>query len=529
MNIFEKHGPFLAVAAAVIASCAYVYPAAAADELRVATAYKLMTLDPQYANLNENNSLLSQIYERLIYQDENLQLQPSLALLWRSVSDTTWEFKLRPNVKFHDGSAFTAEDVIYSVDRIKNVLQPPGGGFRSYLGGVKSVTASDPLTVVVETDRPLPNLPQAFASIFIMHRPASGSQTTEGLNAGDQPVGTGPYKFVKWTPGETLDLSRNEQYWGRTPRWPEVEFRTIENPAARVAALVTGEADLADAIPARDVSSLKQRGIKVASIGAARINFLQFDLTSDIVPGVTDKEGASIANPFRNPDVRRALSLATDRGILVDKILSGYGTAAAQFYPDGLPGTSSRLHASPPDYARAKALLAKAGYPDGFKLVLAGSNGRYPGDGESLQAIAQNWARIGIEAKPEAAPYSVFNTNRAAGQYGLWYAGCSGESVDIILDAVVASAQPERGRGSLNYSNYSNAEFDAMLIKAEALKYGQERDNALAEATDLVMTDQPIIPLYHFHHIMGYGDRVASYVMHPRGWTTAMQATPAKE
>jgi peptide/nickel transport system substrate-binding protein len=498
-------------------------------ELRIATSYKLMTLDPHYANLNENTSLLSHIYERLVYQDENLELKPGLATSWRPLSDTQWEFKLRDNVRFHDGSDFMADDVVYTIERIRDFLKPPSGGFRSYVSGIKSASAPAPFTVLIETNGPVPNLPLFFSSIFVMNRPSEGFETTEDLNAGLSPVGTGPYRFQSWSSGESLRLIRNDDYWGGKPTWRNVTFRVIENPAARVAALSTGEIDVADAIPARDVASLKERGARIASVGAARVNFVQFDVSRETLPGVTGKSGEPIANPFKNPLVRRALAMATDRGILVDKILAGYGTAAAQVFPNGLPGTSANLVPEPPNYEEAKSLLAKAGFRDGFNLVLAGPAGRYPGDAESLQAIAQSWARIGVSAQPSAAPFSVFNTKRAAGDYGVWYGGTSGEAVDIILHTLLASPNRERGTGALNFGNYQNDAFDAMLAKAESIEVGPERNQALAQATELVMADQPIIPLYHFHHIVGYGPRVGSYVMHPRGWTTAMQTLAAVE
>ncbi|RVO87649.1 ABC transporter substrate-binding protein [Sinorhizobium meliloti] len=504
-------------------------PAQERGELRIATSYKLMTLDPQYANLNENTSLLSHIYERLVYQDDNLELKPGLATSWRPLSDTQWEFKLRDKVRFHDGSVFDADDVVYTIERIRDFLKPPSGGFRSYVSGIKSVSAPDPLTVLIETDGAVPNLPLFFSSIFVMNRPSEGVETTEDLNAGHPPNGTGPYRFESWSSGESLRLARNDDYWGGKPAWSKVSFRVIENPAARVAALSTGEVDVADAIPARDVASLKERGARVASVGAARVNFVQFDVARDTLPGVTDKSGEPIANPFKNPLVRRALTLATDRGILVDKILAGYGTAAAQVFPNGLPGTSANLLPEAPNYDEAKMLLAKADFPDGFNLVLAGPAGRYPGDAESLQAVAQSWARIGVNAQPAAAPFSVFNTKRAAGDYGVWYGGTSGEAVDIILHSLLASPDPERGTGALNFGKYRNEAFDAMLAGAESIAVGPERNAALAQATELVMADQPIIPLYHFHHIVGYGSRIGSYVLHPRGWTTAMQTLPAAE
>lgn len=498
-----------------------------AQELRVATSYKLMTLDPHYAALNENISLLSQIYERLVYQDEKLELQPSLATSWRRLSDTQWEFKLRKDVKFHDGAAFTSADVLYSIDRIQDLLKPPSGGYQSFVKGIKSVSAPDPLTVVFETTGSLPALPLILSSITIMSKPASGFQTTEELNRGSMANGTGPYRLKSWRSGETLELTRNDGYWGGRPAWSDVIFRIIENPAARVAALSTNDVDLADFIPARDVPSLRQRGATVANINAARANFVQFDVASEQAPGVTDKAGKPIPNPFRDLRVRRALAMAVDRDVIVDKILAGFGSVATQAFPKGLPGTSPNLVAEPPRYPEAKALLAEAGYPSGFNLVLAGPAGRYPGDAESLQAIAQSWARIGVGVQPVAVPFSVFNTKRSAGEYGIWYGGGSGESADILISSMFGTANAKGDRGSLNYGKYSNPAFDDMLAKAETIEVGPERHKAIATATEFVIRDQPVIPLYHFDHISGYGKRIANYTMHPRGWTTAMQAMPA--
>ena len=530
MKVYGQIRPALVVAGlglSVLGSLA-VLPASA-QALKVATAYKLMTLDPHYADLNENASLLSHIYERLVYQDEKMQPVPGLAVSWKQISDTQWEFKLRENVKFHDGSPFTAQDVIATIERIQDFLKPPSGGMAAYTQSIKSITAPDPLTVIFETNVPAPALPLSLSSVFITRHQDSGFKTTDELNSGSAVIGTGPYKFASWQSGETLKLTRNDEYWGSKPGWSDVTFRVVESPAARVAALATGDVDLADFIPARDVDTLKRRGASIESTSAARSNFLQFDTGREKLPGVTDKEGKPIANPFKDVRVRKALTMATDRDFLAQKILLGYGTAAAQLFPNGLPGTSPKLTARKPDFEDAKDLLAQAGYADGFNVMIGGPGGRYPGDSETLQAVAQNWARIGVKVQPAVAPFSVYANKLTQGDYPVWYAGCSGDAVTICLNAVLASRDDKRKSGSLNYGDYRNPKFDEMLVRAEAIEVGPRRDEAVAQASELVMSDYPIIPLYHFHHIAGYGKRVASYTVHPRGWTTAMQASPAGE
>ncbi|MEK1931054.1 MAG: ABC transporter substrate-binding protein [Pararhizobium sp.] len=309
--------------------------------------------------------------------------------------------------------------------------------------------------------------------MFVMNRPSEGFQTREDLNAGRSPIGTGPYRLESWSSGETLQLVRNDSYWDGKPDWAMVTFRVFEHPAARVAALSTGEVDVADAIPARDVASVKQRNAKVASVGAARVNFVQFDVAREVLLVVTAKSGEQIPNPFKKPlgacaGCRPRHSDRQDPG--------GLWHGGSTSVPTGLPGTSAKLQPQEPNYDEAKALLAKAGFPDGFNLILAGPAGRYPGDAESLQAVAQSWARIGVIAQPAAAPFSVFNTKRAAGDYAVWYGGTSGEAVDYILHALLASPNPTSGTGALNFGKYRNDTFDQMLAKAEGIEVGPKRN-----------------------------------------------------
>lgn len=246
-------------------------------------------------------------------------------------------------MKFHDGSPFTSRDVIATIERVQLFLKPPSGGLAAYTQAISKVTAPDPHTVVFETNEASPTLPLSLASIFIIQHDDNRFKTTDEMNRGAAVIGTGPYRFDSWQSGETLKLVRNDDYWGKRPAWSDVTLRIIESPAARVAALTTGDVDLADFIPARDVEMLKRRGARIESTSAARSNFLQFDIGREQLPGVTDKSGKPIANPFRDVRVRKALTIATDRDFLAEKVLMGYGSPASQLFPTGMPGTSEAV------------------------------------------------------------------------------------------------------------------------------------------------------------------------------------------
>ena len=245
-----------AVALAVSAFGISAGPAAAAD-LRIGIGAEATTLDPHYYNLNPNMEIDDHLYDYLLSFDAKGALIPGLATAWRAIDDTTWEFDLRRNVRFHDGSPFTAADVLFTVARARKPTNSPDSYSRHFIR-IKEVTAVSDFQVRVKTDDPFPNLLRELAQIAIICKKVGENVTPEDFNSGKAAIGTGPFKFSKWTPGDNVTLARNDDYWGEKPQWDNVIFKLIVSAPARTAALRSGDVDLINYVASSDIESFKK-------------------------------------------------------------------------------------------------------------------------------------------------------------------------------------------------------------------------------------------------------------------------------
>ena len=228
--------------------------AVSAEKLTIGLASEPTSLDPHFHNLGPNNAMSVHIFDRLIAQDEKQRLSPGLAVSWKPVDDLTWEFKLREGVKFHDGSDFTADDVVCTMNRAPDVPNSPSG-YGTYLKG-KEVVKIDDYTVHFKTAAPYPLMGNDISTIPVISE-AGCEATTEDFNAGTAAIGTGPFKFGSYTPGESIVLMRNDDYWGEAPIWSEVEFRPITSGPSRVASLLAGDVDMISGVPTTDITTLQ--------------------------------------------------------------------------------------------------------------------------------------------------------------------------------------------------------------------------------------------------------------------------------
>lgn len=473
--------------------------AASAAELKIALSTEPTSIDPHYHNLSPNNALATHIFGSLIEQDETQQLKPGLALSWKPINDTTWEFKLRQGVKFHDGSPFTAEDVAFTISRAGNVPDSPSS-FGIYTKPIKEVKVVDPHTVHLITEGPYPLMPNDISTIRIVSKKHGEGATTADYNSGKAAIGAGPYKLVSFTPGQSIVLEANPGYWGDKPTFDKVTFRPITNAASRVAALLSGDVDLVDGVPTADIAQLKSNAnVAISQAVSNRVIYLHIDSDRDVTPHATGKDGKEIKNPFKDVNVRRAISMAINRQAIVDRVMEGVAIPAGQLLPKGFFGVSPNIAVPTYNPQGAKKLLADAGYPDGFKLTIHGPNDRYINDAQIVQAVAQMLSRIGIEAAVDTMPRSTFFSRASKLEFSLMLVGWGSGTGEASspLKSLLATYDKAAGMGPSNRGRYSNKEFDETLAQALVTVDDAAREKLLQKATEIAMNDVGLIPLHY--------------------------------
>jgi peptide/nickel transport system substrate-binding protein len=480
-------------AAALAATTFAVAPAAIAKDLTIGLAASTTSMDPQFYVVGPNSAMARNIFDGLVNQDDHQQIRPALAVSWKTLDDTTWEFKLRDNVKFHDGSAFTAEDVVASIKRVPLASKNSPSSFAAYVKAITEVSVVDPLTVRIKTDGPTPLLLNNLSRIAML--PAEVEKTTtEEMNAGKGVIGTGPFKFVSWSPDDNVVLARNDAYWGDKAAWDKVTFRVFKNPSARVAAILSGDVDMIESIPTADTRKMQASDkLKVVNIAGNRVMYLHMDQGRTESPFAKGPDGK---NPLLKPEVRRALSLSINREALVDRIMDGQGVPAGQVVPDGYFGYDPSIKVDAYDPAKAKKMLADAGYPDGFALTFHASNDRYPNDSKVAQAIGQFFSRIGIKTEVATLPGSVYFSRASNLEFSFIMGGAAVETGEAsgVLGPILETFGEKAGQG--NRGRYSNPDFDKALSAARTTLDDAKREELLRQATKIAMTDLGVIPVF---------------------------------
>jgi peptide/nickel transport system substrate-binding protein len=476
---------------------------ASAQSLRIAYADPVSSLDPQLNNHAGDRSLALHVWESLLDRRDDKNL-PGLAESWKAIDANTWEFKIRQGVKWQDGQPFTADDLVFSLERARNV---PGSvaPYSSSLRSVESVSAPDPYTLRVKTSVPNPLLVQNIDSVYIVSRHVGATSSTEDYNSGKAVIGTGPYRLVSYAQGDRTLFERNRDYWGKQPLWDTVDYRFIANPASRTAALLAGDVDVIDKVSPQDVKKLQATpSVKVFAYPGLRALLIQPSFRAGPNEFVRDNQGKPLAeNPLRDVRVRQALSLAINRKAIVERILQNTVTEANQWMPADTIGYNTNVKNIPNDPAQAKKLLADAGFPDGFQLTVHVPGDRYPLAPESMQAVAQFWARIGIKVDLQVVPWSVYAARANKNEYAItviaWGNG-TGEAGYGLLN-VLASADPSKGQGSSNWGRYSNPQVDKDLELSSAEFDDAKREAILRDSVQRVSDDVGILPLFHYQNI----------------------------
>ncbi|MBF8177979.1 ABC transporter substrate-binding protein [Herminiimonas contaminans] len=474
-----------------------IQPLWAAD-LKIALSADVSSLDPHYLNIAPNVAFSSHIFDALVNVDANGKLVPGLATSWRAVDATTWEFKLRHDVKFHDGSKFTAEDVVFSLDRPAKLTNSPGP-YTAYTKQIVAKKIVDPYTVRLSTATPYGPLALDVSAIFIVSKKAAEKASTEDFNSGKALIGTGPYKFVSFKRGDRIEVARNDSYWGGKSDWDKVSFRIITNSAPRLAALLSGDVDAIEGVPTADLSKLKGNAkFKLEQKISWRTIFWEIDQSERSSPFVTDKAGKPLpSNPLRDVRVRQAISKSINRKALVDRTMEGLAVPASNIVAPGLLGYNDALKVETYDPEGAKKLLAEAGYPNGFALTLHGPNDRYINDAQVVQTVAQFLNRIGIQTKVVTLPLSVYFSKARAGEFSVALLGWGTLAGDFGLRTLVGASNPDTGWGTWNWGKYSNPALDKLIASSLGSVDQAKRASYAQEAAAVAMKDYAVVPLHH--------------------------------
>ena len=483
--------------AAALVGCALSIHAAT---LRVANQGDAQSMDPHSLNETMQLSFVGNVYEPLVARDRNLQLTQGLAASWRRLRPTIWVFPLRKGVTFHDGTPFTAEDVVFSFNRAKG----EGSDLGSMVGAIKEVRKVDDHTVEIETHSPFPILPDVITQVYIMskkwceenkaERPVDRRKGLENI-ASFKANGTGPFRLKERQPGTRTVLVRNANYWGKIDgNVDEVILTPIASDATRVAAMLSGEIDLMEPVPLQDVDRLKaDPKLKVMQGPELRTIFLGMDQRRDELPGSNIKG----KNPLKDKRVRQAFYQAIDIEAIRSRVMRGAATPTALLLAPGISGFPTDLNKRlPHDPEAAKKLLAEAGYPEGFTLNMNCPNDRYVNDSEICQAVAANLARIGVKVNLQAetkVTYFPKVLRRDASFYMLGWTPNTYDAHNVLLSLVQT---PAAGVGMFNLGNYSNPKVDELIVKIQSETNPEVRLAQIREAMKLHQDDIGHIPLH---------------------------------
>ncbi|WP_439595755.1 ABC transporter substrate-binding protein [Falsiroseomonas sp.] len=485
--------------AALLGTALLATPALAQDNIRIGVEAGPTSLDPHFASLITNIAFSRHIFQPLMEQDARQDLRPAIAESMRPIDELTWEVKLNPAARFHDGAPVTADDIAFTISRAGDVPNSPSS-FRYATRPITGVEAVDATTLRIRTSQPTPLLPNFLALVMIVSKRHGEGAGTADYNSGRAMVGTGPFRHVSWQPGSPVVMERNPAFGGTAPAFQRVEFRPIANAGARVAALQAGDVDLIEIVPPDHFARFKAEAARFATAESPSNRLIFLTLDSDRVdsPFIRGRDGARIDNPLRDARVRRALSLAINREAIVTRIMQGQALAAGDLGPPGYFGTSPDMTPPPFDLAEARRLLAEAGYPNGFAVQINGPNDRYTNDEQVVQAIAQMWTRLGLAPTVETKTRSMWLSEAAQLRYSVNLAGFSPNPELLgMLETQVHSWNTTLGLGTANRGRFSNAEIDAIIQQARTTIDDDRRRALTQQATRMALVDQTaLIPLY---------------------------------
>jgi peptide/nickel transport system substrate-binding protein len=472
-----------------------------AQTVRVGNQGDALSMDPHSLNETTQLSVTGNVYEPLVGRDKNLNLIPGLATSWKQTSPTVWRFELRKGVKFHDGTPFTADDVVFSFARGAG----EGSDMKTYTNDIKEVRKANDFAVDFETKAPFPILPDLFSFFYIMSKDwAEKNQATRPVDrrkgienaASFKANGTGPFRLRERQPNVKTTFERNANYWGKIEGNVQiVEYTPISNDATRVAALLSGQIDVMEPVPLQDVPRITAGGkTRVMQGPELRTIFLGMDQKRDelLYSSVKGK------NPFKDLRVRQAFYQAIDINGIQKVVMRGASRPAALMVGPGITGFDAGIDKRLPyDPQAAKKLLTEAGYPDGFEVGMNCPNDRYVNDSNICQAVAANLARIGVKINLQAETKGTYFPKVLKRDTSFYLLGWTPSTYDAhnALNALMRCVD-DKGAGQFNLGAYCNPKLDELIAKIQSETDKVQRDALIKEAFLLHASDIGHLPLH---------------------------------
>ena len=473
---------------------------ASAQTVRIANQGDALSMDPHSLNESLQLSVTGNVYEPLVGRNKDLSLTPMLATSWKQTSPTVWRFELRKGVQFHDGTPFTADDVVFSLAR----TQVEGSDMKSYTNDFKEVRKIDSHTVEIETKTPFPILPDVLSLVYIMSKKwcetnqatvpvdrRKGVENTASFKAN----GTGPFRVRERQPNVRTVFTRNGSYWGKIEgNVTEVVFTPIGNDATRVAALLSGEVDVMEPVPVQDIDRVNSSANTRAITGPElRTIFLGMDQKRDelLYSNVKGK------NPFKDKRVRQAFYQAIDIEGIKKTVMRGASNPSAQLVGPGINGFQPEMKRLPYDVEAAKKLMAEAGYPNGFEVSMNCPNDRYVNDGRICQTVAANLSRINVKINLQAETKGTYFPKVLRRDTSFYMLGWTPATYDAhnAMNAIMRCVD-DKGAGQFNLGAYCNPKVDELTLKVQAETDKNKRNAYIKEAFDLHAADVGHIPLH---------------------------------
>ncbi len=488
------------IAGIFIASIAMV-SIAHAKTIRIGNQGDALSMDPHSLNESLQLSVTGNVYEGLTGRNKDLSLAPALATSWKQTSPTVWRFELRKGVKFHDGSPFTADDVVFSFQRSGG----DGSDMKSYTNDVAEVRKVDSHAVEFVTKAPFPILPEVISLVYVMSKKWSeDNQATKPVDrrkgvenaASFRANGTGPFRVRERQPGIKTTFARNGNYWGKIDgNVTEVIYTPITNDATRVAALISGEIDVMEPVPVQDVARLNSSANAKAMQGPElRTIFLGMDQKRDelLYSSVKGK------NPFKDKRVRQAFYQAIDIEGIKRTVMRGAANPTALMVGPGINGFDANMNKRLPfDTEAAKKLMTDAGYPNGFEVTMNCPNDRYVNDGEICQAVAANLSRIGVKINLQAEGKGTYFPKILRRDTSFYLLGWTPGTYDShnALNGLMRCVD-DKGSGQFNLGSYCNPKVDELILKIQSETDKAKRQAMIAESFKLHSDDIGHLPLH---------------------------------